>query len=206
MDTDTGARQRSRAAHPSYRIRPARPDELDVVLGLIDHAAAWLRAEKATTQWAAPWPSPDGRLKRVNEALITGETWLLFDAERPIGTVSIKTMGQEELWTAQERETEAVYLHRLVIHRDYKGKGLGAELIDWAGRAGAACQERAELIRIDVWTDNTALHAYYLGLGFEKVATRETSDRTPSGALFQRPLDLVRTAGTRRIVEAAPHA
>ncbi|MEU8802106.1 GNAT family N-acetyltransferase [Spirillospora sp. NPDC048819] len=201
MDTETRARRRSRAPRTSYRIRTARPDELDDVLGLIDHAAAWLRAEKNTTQWATPWPSPDDRRKRVYEALLNRETWLLFDGERLIGTVSIRLIGHEELWTAEERETEAVYLHRLVIHRDHAGDGLGAELIDWAGRKGASQQQKAELIRIDVWTDNTELHAYYRRHGFKDVAIRTTSDRTPSGALFERPLTSAWTTVSRRITE-----
>ncbi|WUH96986.1 GNAT family N-acetyltransferase [Spirillospora sp. NBC_00431] len=188
MDTDTGARQWSRAPHPRYRIRLARPEEIDVVLGLIDHAAGWLRAEKNTTQWARPWPSPDDRRKRVYEALLDRETWLLFHEERAIGTVSIRLIGHEELWTPEERDIEAVYLHRLVIHRDFAGGGLGAELIDWAGRKGASRQRDTRLIRIDVWTDNDELHAYYRRQGFRDVAIRTTSDRTPSGALFEKPL------------------
>ncbi|TDB88926.1 GNAT family N-acetyltransferase [Actinomadura sp. 7K534] len=201
MDTETGARQRSRATRIGYRIRPARPDELDDVLGLIDHAAEWLREKKNTTQWANPWPSVDDRRKRVYEALLNRETWLLFDRERLIGTVSIRLIGHEELWTARERETEAVYLHRLVVHRDYTGLGLGAELIEWAGRKGAAQQRKAELIRIDVWTDNTELHDYYRRQGFKDVAIRTTSDRTPSGALFEKPLRTGPPSAVTRITE-----
>ncbi|TDC62484.1 GNAT family N-acetyltransferase [Actinomadura sp. GC306] len=188
MDTEQGARQRRRAARIGYRIRLARPDELDDVLGLIDHAADWLRKKKHTTQWDRPWPSEEGRRNRVDKALRKGETWLLFDRERLIGTVSIKVSGHKELWTAQERATEAVYLHRLIVHRDYTGLGLGAELIEWAGRKGAERRPAAELIRIDVWTDNTELHDYYRRQGFWDVAVRTTSDDTPSGALFERPL------------------
>ncbi|MFA1539565.1 GNAT family N-acetyltransferase [Actinomadura monticuli] len=201
MDTDTGARQRSRAADRSYRIRIARPDELDVVLGLIDHAADWLRENKDTTQWATPWPHPDGRMKRVHDALVNGETWLLFDGQDAIGTVSIKLAGHEELWTPEERETEAVYLHRLVIDRDHAGIGLGAELIDWAARKGASRLRHAELVRIDVWTDNHALHEYYCRQGFKDVDVRETSDRTPSGALFQRAISTTPQTEPQRIIE-----
>lgn len=200
VDTDTGARQRSRAAHSSYRIRLARPDEIDVVLGLIDRAADWLRA-KDTTQWAKPWPSEEGRWKRVNEALASAETWLLFDGQDAIGTVSIKLDGHEELWTSEERATQAVYLHRLVIDREYAGIGLGAELIDWAARKGASRLQFAELVRIDVWTDNHALHEYYCRQGFKDVDIRGTKDNTPSGALFQKAIGTTPPTGTQRILE-----
>lgn len=204
VDTGTSARRRSRAARIAYPIRLAQPGELDSVLGLIDHAAEWLRTKKNTTQWARPWPSPADRRKRVYEALENGETWLLFDRARPIGTVSIKSAGHEELWTAEERETKAVYLHRLVIHRDYAGMALGAELIEWAGRKGASQQSGAELIRIDVWTDNTELHEYYRRQGFRDVGIRTTSDNTPSGALFQKPLGTGQATRLDRIKEHTP--
>ncbi|URN01974.1 GNAT family N-acetyltransferase [Actinomadura madurae] len=190
--------------HP-YRIRLARPDELRKVLALIDHAARWLRETKGTTQWARPWPNEDDRTKRVYEALLNADTWLLFDGERAIGTVSIRLIGHEELWTPEECRTEAVYLHRLVIDRDHAGRGLGAELIDWAGRKGASQQKNAELIRIDVWTDNTELHAYYRRLGFRDVAIRQTSDNAPSGALFEKPLPPPAPARHPRIAEHVHH-
>lgn len=207
MDTDTGTRRRRRIPLPSYRIRPARTDELDVVLGLIDGAAAWLRAEKpATRQWNRPWPNPDERRKRVYEGLLNAETWLLFEEgpgtdpadpdpadpdpldPHPIGTVTIKLIGHEELWTVREREIDAVYLHRLVIERGHAGTGLGAELIDWAGRKGRSMLPTAELIRIDVWSDNAELHGYYKEQGFQHIGTRTTSDRSPSGAVFEKPI------------------
>ncbi|MEV5827516.1 GNAT family N-acetyltransferase [Spirillospora sp. NPDC052242] len=209
MDTDTGTRQRRRIPLPSYRIRLARTDELDVVLGLIDGAAAWLRAEKpATRQWNRPWPNPDDRRKRVYEGLLNAETWLLFeeapgaDPIDPIGTVTIRLIGHEELWTAREREIDAVYLHRLVIERGHAGAGLGAELIDWAGRKGRSMLPTAELIRIDVWSDNADLHGYYKEQGFQHIGTRTTSDRSPSGAVFEKPIGPAPAAP--RIHEAVP--
>ncbi|OLT10384.1 hypothetical protein BJF79_26140 [Actinomadura sp. CNU-125] len=199
MDTDTGIRQRRRVPPSGYRIRLARTDELGVVLGLIDGAAEWLRAEKpATRQWNRPWPHPDGRSKRVYDGLLNAETWLLFDDaapldsnrpdSNPIGTVTFRLTGHEELWTARERRVDAVYLHRLVIERGHAGLGLGAELIDWAGRKGRSALPSANLIRIDVWSDNAELHGYYKERGFQHIATRTTSDRSPSGAVFEKPI------------------
>jgi ribosomal protein S18 acetylase RimI-like enzyme len=203
----TNARVGGRSqAVPVYTIRLARPNELGTVLNLIDGAAAWLRRTKVTTQWNRPWPNRAERDKRVNDGVVSGETWLLFDGDEAIGTVTIKLIGHEELWTAEERRTEAVYLHRLVVRRDpaYMGTGLGAELINWAGRKGRSRQPAAEAIRLDVWTENKELHGYYLGQGFRRVAIRTTTDKIPSGALFEKPMRLALDAPVDRITEADP--
>lgn len=60
---------------------------------------------------------------------------------------------------------------------------------------------RALKIRIDGRTDNAELHTYYRRLGFRGVAARTTSDRTPSGALFGKPLNLTEPALHPRITE-----
>ncbi|MEU9025661.1 GNAT family N-acetyltransferase [Actinomadura sp. NPDC048394] len=189
MDTDSRTCRRSQVPQPDYHIRQARPDEVPVVLRLIDGRAAWLRTEKSTTQWNRPWPDPESRYKRVYERVVNGLTWLMFDGFRPIATVTLQPFGHPELWTEEERAVEAVYLHQLVIDRDYAGTGLGAELISWAAAKGRDLQQGASVLRIDVWTDNTELHAYYRRQGFAYVATRATEDATPSGALFERPID-----------------
>jgi hypothetical protein len=57
--------------------------------------------------------------------------------------------------------------------------------MDWAA-ALAENEHRAELIRIDVWTTNLALHAYYEGLGFTRRLSAEGLGGYPSQALFER--------------------
>jgi hypothetical protein len=66
---------------------------------------------------------------------------------------------------------------------------LGEELINWAGLRGKR-RNRAKWIRIDVWTSNEALHAYYENIGF--VRCGECSDPLyPSGALFQKRISAI---------------
>jgi ribosomal protein S18 acetylase RimI-like enzyme len=53
----------------------------------------------------------------------------------------------------------------------------------WAGDRAAA--DGAKWLRLDAWTTNEALHAYYQRQGFQHVRTIVRPDY-PSGALFQR--------------------
>jgi GNAT superfamily N-acetyltransferase len=171
-----------------YEVRQATMDDVDIVLDLIAEAADWLRNEKTTTQWNRPWPSPEEHVKRVTEGVADNRTWIVWDGHIAVATVTIHRTGSPALWTPVELDTEAVYLHRLVVRRSYAGDGLGAELINWSGQQGRQENPDAEHIRIDVWTDNYELHDYYVRQGFGFVAVRETPDRRPSSRLFQKPL------------------
>ena len=68
-----------------------------------------------------------------------------------------------------------------MVPLEYSGTGLGSELLDWA--AGRVYDAGLLWLRLDAWTTNTALHTYYLDLGFEHVRTVATR---VSGACFQR--------------------
>jgi ribosomal protein S18 acetylase RimI-like enzyme len=173
-------------------IAKATAEHLPVVLGLVDEASEWLRARE-TDQWATPWPDRDARDKRVLTGLQNEKTWIVWDGDTAAATVTIATKANLNVWQDPARTCDlsekAVYVHRLIIARKYGGIGLGEELINWAGLRGKR-RNRAKWIRIDVWTSNKALHAYYENIGF--VRCGETPDPLyPSGALFQKPISAI---------------
>lgn len=151
---------------------------------MIDSVAAWL-STKNTDQWARPWPSRVGRDRRVRADLWAGKTWIVWDGNEPAATLTISTDPEHRVWTERERQDPAVYLRRLALDRRYAGRGIGAQLVDWAGR-WARLRYRAAWIRVDVWTTNTALHDYYRVRGFSLVRVCADPDY-PAGALLQKP-------------------
>jgi GNAT superfamily N-acetyltransferase len=157
------------------------------VLCLIDDASSWLRT-KDTDQWAEPWPTRDDRNARVRNDLREGKTWIVWNGKTPAATVTIAEKANIDVWSASRCDLSepAVYVHRLVTARGYSGLGLGAELIDWAGLRGLTAKN-AQWIRIDVWSDNLALHDFYMKQGFEACGRCANPDY-PSGALFQKPV------------------
>ena len=78
-----------------------------------------------------------------------------------------------------------MYVCRLVINRAFARQGLGAALLDWAGLR-ARRWYGARWIRVDVWTTNTRLHAYYQRQGFGFCGFSEAFRHYPSAALFQK--------------------
>jgi ribosomal protein S18 acetylase RimI-like enzyme len=165
--------------------RLATADDHQAIVELIDLAAGWLRT-KGTDQWARPWPSHKQRDKRIAKSIEAGATWIIWDGSTAVATITMHRDGNSKLWKRKERRQPALYAHRLVVNRAYAGRGIGEWLLAWAAQR-AARKYRAELTRIDVWTSNTALHAYYRRLGFEFVR-RAKDEGYPAGALFQRPI------------------
>ena len=167
-----------------FSVRLATPDDLEVILGLIDDAADWLRTRN-TDQWAQPWPNRLERDLRVVRGLMACRTWLVEDNGIPVATVTYRPDGNHDLWTPDEQSDPAAYMSRLVISRKYAGQGVGADLTEWAG--GRARREfGAETLRIDVWTTNYRLHEYYMGRGFT-LLRQHADDAYPSAALFAKP-------------------
>jgi GNAT superfamily N-acetyltransferase len=169
-------------------IAKATAEHLPVVLGLVDEASEWLRTRK-TDQWATPWPTREARDKRILTGLHNEKTWIVWDGDTAAATATIATRANTSVWQNPECTCDllekAVYVHRLIIARKYAGTGLGEELINWAGLRGKR-RNRAKWVRIDVWTSNQALHAYYAKIGFERCGKCPDSSY-PSGALFQKP-------------------
>jgi GNAT superfamily N-acetyltransferase len=159
------------------RIAPAKPEDVDILIAFRSEAAAWIR-KRGSDQWSVPFPTEE-LLARID----AGETWMVWDGTRPAATVTVTTWGPAELWTPEELAEPALYVHKLTVPRAYAGQGLGAELLDWAG--GRAYDEGRQWLRLDCWSDNPGLHAYYRREGFAYLRTEPREP--PSGALFQRP-------------------
>ncbi|GAA2370325.1 GNAT family N-acetyltransferase [Nonomuraea africana] len=161
-------------------LRQATPDDFPEIIGLIENAATWL-ADKDTDQWQRPWPDREARDARVMGGIKERLTWVEERDGRLAATVTLTSAVQRELWAEHDPDTAALYLHRLVVHRDHAGHGLGAEIIDWAEARGPG------LLRIDVWKTNESLHKYYLRQGFEFVGMSRLPGY-PSAALFHRKM------------------
>ncbi|MQA93657.1 MAG: GNAT family N-acetyltransferase [Streptosporangiales bacterium] len=168
----------------TLRLAKADPGDLESIEALIDETAGWLRT-KGTDQWSRPWPSAEGRRRRIMEGLLRRTTWLLRASgeSAPVATVTVEPAADDWLWTPEEREARATYLHRLIVRRTPRWRGLGGDLLRWVSHEAAARGD--DYLRIDVWTSNHALHDYYRRHGFRHVRTSSRADY-PSGMLFQR--------------------
>ncbi|WP_203883700.1 GNAT family N-acetyltransferase [Planotetraspora kaengkrachanensis] len=168
-------------------MRSAVREDLDVILGLRAHLSEWLK-DKGLDQWQEAWPDEGEQARRIGEAIEAGATWMVCDAGEPVGTMTLHTEDRGSLWSdVDDGHDRALYVSRMMVHRSHSGRDLGAELLNWAERR--ASDMGLVWIRLDAWTTNDKLHAYYQQRRFEHAGwapTRPDLEGYPSAMLFQR--------------------
>jgi GNAT superfamily N-acetyltransferase len=156
-----------------------------------EDARHWLRG-KDTDQWSVPWRGPQGPAQRILRDIAEGRAWIAWDGDLAVATITVGfevplAAPDTPVWPASALSEKALYVHRVIVRRVYAGRGLGAGLLDWATGFGLRTIG-TPLLRIDVWTDNWALHDYYRRQGFTFVEFRSAEELPdyPSRALFER--------------------
>ncbi|MBC7272416.1 MAG: GNAT family N-acetyltransferase [Streptomyces sp.] len=167
------------------RVVLARPADVDTLVAFRTEAAGWL-ARLGSDQWQRPFPAD-----RLRSAVEAGDVFLVLDSEDTVATITLTSRATGQgLWTERELAEPALYVSKLAVARTHAGRNLGGRLLDWAGdrahRAGAVW------LRLDAWTTNEALQAYYLRQGFRHVRTVRQGQAgyggpRVSGWLAQRP-------------------
>lgn len=172
-------------------LRQAGAEDAEAIRNLVAEASRWLRT-KGTDQWAVPWPDENGRNERIARAIEAGRTWIAWDGDHPVATLTASP-NHHGIWPERLQRDPAVYIRRLTVSRRYAGMGLGSQLMDWAGLR-ASREYGARWIRVDVWTTNTGLHDYYRRQGFGYCGL-SPEPGYPSAALFQKPVEAIEPPG-----------
>lgn len=157
--------------------RRALSRDVDVVAEMWLEAARWL-GERGYDQWQYPI-----KMYNIVAAVEAGHCWLFDDDGRSVGTVTLDDTADLSLWLPEDMPDDALYLHRLVVRRSASARNLGSAIVDWASRQAQAAGK--SWLRLDAWSTNADLHAYYESLGFRWVRTVKGAE-VVSGVLFQR--------------------
>ncbi|MFI5721002.1 GNAT family N-acetyltransferase [Nocardia sp. NPDC051750] len=168
----------------TVQIRPAALDDLSLICRLRQQRALWLAA-RGSDQWSteASGLSLDYFAHVVDRAVTAGETWIAEMNGEPAGTITINDQADNELWTEAEL-ADALIVHYLIVDLRYAGEGIGRRLL--AHAAALARTRGRHWVRLDAWTGNADLHAYYRRAGFRLVRVAVPDRPSPSCALFER--------------------
>ncbi len=146
-------------------IRPARPDEIDVLMEMVRAVVRQLEAD-GIHQWDDVYPDrvvlrDDVERRDLSviavDGAIAGMIVLNEDQPPEYGELSWRGSGR------------VLVIHRLIIHPDRQRRRLAVRLIEFAEASAAA--RGYDSIRLDAFTANPAAVALYERSGYRKAGT-----------------------------------
>lgn len=119
--------------------------------------------------------------EEVLRLMAKSPTYLAYVDGEAVGTVALQ-WEDEPVWGVQP--PIAGYIHRLAIKDGVEAKGLGAQMIDWAGNQVA--RRHRKFLRLDCDIRNLGLCAYYEKQGFVQVGSKQMTRSGHTAALYER--------------------
>ncbi|HXW84761.1 MAG TPA: GNAT family N-acetyltransferase [Candidatus Binataceae bacterium] len=141
-------------------LEPATLADFATVMAIVREAAAWL-SSRGNPQWEI-WYSEIGE-QIMRERVAEHEFYLGRIGDRSVATICIQ-WSDPMVWGARGDDGLAGYVHSIAIVRGVGGRGVGADLLEWAVRRIAERGRR--FARLDCMAGNAALCAYYQARGF----------------------------------------
>jgi GNAT superfamily N-acetyltransferase len=136
-------------------IALAGPGDVETTVAIEEDATGWLRSRDID-----PGMPPRPLHELFAEAIARGQMYLARRDGVAVGKVALTE--RDGLWA--DLPGEALYVHGLMVRRDFAGQEIGREMLRWA--EGLAAERGKALLRLDCMGDNAALRAYYERAGF----------------------------------------
>ena len=147
-------------------VRPARAEDVELVATMLDEAEEWPR----------PFPREELAERTAGEELFLVE----LDGE-PAATFTL-LWDDPSFWG--EQPPDAAYLHKLAVRPAFRGRGLGARIVEWVDRRAAAAGRG--YLRLDCKRHDPRIRGYYERLGFEHRG--DVDHPRFAAALYERPI------------------
>lgn len=148
-----------------YKITNAAGSDLPAIYGLFEKAIQFLKANNYIG-----WTSYDKGFIKSDVA-----QGLLFKITCGDKIACIFSICHSDTLIWRDREQgDAVYLHRIVLNRDFAGEKLFHKVLEWAIRYARGRNLR--YVRMDTWADNAKIIAYYKSYGFSFIENYVTPD------------------------------
>jgi GNAT superfamily N-acetyltransferase len=167
-------------------IREGRPDDIPVILGMLDSSVEWLVAQGRTGQWGSAPLSENPKVAESIAGYMAGGTAYLAEVDGvPAATLTLDGAPGAYLAHLPSPGEPERYIHWLASDRRFKGHGLGGVLIEHAAeetrRAGIS------LLRVDCYAgDDGKLVRYYESNGFVRTHAFTVGENKWPGQLLAR--------------------
>jgi len=150
-------RQSDELAPDYFTVVPANPEDIDIVLGILDEAAAWIIEHELPSVW-----KPGGFSREIFlDQISRGEVHIGLVDEKPAGTI---TLQWADLMFWGEQQPDSGYVHKLAVRPAYAGQKIGLEMLKWA--ESAARKAGKKFLRLNCLAEDRKIRDYYERAGF----------------------------------------
>jgi GNAT superfamily N-acetyltransferase len=146
------------------RIVEATAADAHAVHGLLLEAAAWVDALGVVM-----WEEGELAFEAIEQEVSAGQFYIAEVAGRAAGAVRFQT--EDLLFWPDIPQPSSAFVHRLVVHRAFKGTGVSTALLEWA--AAHARDLGKAWLRLDCDNDRPKLKAMYERFGFRLHSYRQ---------------------------------
>jgi protein-tyrosine phosphatase len=160
-----------------FQVLPAKPADIDTVLGILNEATIWLRDRGVPTVWKPGEFSRSSFLEQISRE----EVHIGMVDGKPAGTFILQ--WSDPFWWG-ERPPDAGYVHKLAIYPVYTGQGVGREMLKWA-EAKTKTQGR-RFLRLNCLAEDRKIRDYYENAGFTYL--RDAAGPKGTASLYEKPL------------------
>ncbi|MGC6770494.1 GNAT family N-acetyltransferase [Enterococcus sp. LJL51] len=149
-------------------IRKAGLQDTKTVMEMLKEAAVWLKS-KGSSQWSDVLAGTDKH--NLTEAVERGDVYLFNQNDEVVGMAAVWNLPTKwdcELWSNIGLSQDAYYIHRLIVHPNYRGKAYGSQMLKVIK---AHFQNTAAELRLDCIASNDKLVRFYQEQGFRNAGT-----------------------------------
>lgn len=142
---------------PNIEIRQATPKDGPALETLLVETARWVDSLGVTM-----WDEDELASERIASEIRRGE-FFLADCDGELAG-AVKFQLEDPLFWPDLAQGESAFVHRLVVHRRYQGKGISTALLEWA--VDRARSLGRTYLRLDCDESRPKLRALYERFGF----------------------------------------
>ena len=142
-----------------YKIVNTSTSDLLFIYQMFDDAIAYQRAKSFPV-----WESYDKDV--LKKDIAEKRQFKLIDDTGEIACIFTICFDDKITWRERD-QNNAIYLHRIVVNKKFKGQRLVGQILEWA--VSYVKENNIPFIRMDTWADNPTIIDYYLSFGFSVV-------------------------------------
>jgi RimJ/RimL family protein N-acetyltransferase len=160
-----------------YKIVHSEPADLDFIFSLFESAIHY-QQRNGYEQW------PQFSREMIKAEMQEHRNWKIVEGNVIVCTFSVH-YSDPGIWK-ERNDDPAVYLHRIVINPQFKGRGIMNVVKQWA--IAHAQENQKRFVRMDTWGTNVNLRNYYIRCGFNYLGQQQPEETDGQPAYYGGPV------------------